>query len=184
MSTNINIPEGQQDRKDFKDWQVVAAYMAQEGICGNPECGNPLDRGFHRHHLDGDHTNNKIENLRLDCPECHRATLKGPKKDALDEHRKHEKYVFTRVNEAIDQTLAGKLSGASAERLLDAISLSLKMSHSVNGIDNDIEHIPLPIRMTIKQAERDVIIGGYVEGFKDCMKSFRQIIGESKPGGS
>jgi len=185
MSTKMGIPEGQQDRKDFKDWQVVAAFMAQEGVCS---CGNPLEHGFHRHHRNEDHTDSSVENLELKCPECHRATLKGEKKEALDKHRSYEQEIFKKLNEAIDQTLQGKLSGASAERLLDAISLGLKMSHQGNHVDEDIEHVPLPIKMAYKTAEREIVIEAYTEGFKDCLKSLRiqtsagPFGGESKDG--
>jgi len=184
MSTRISVPEGQQDRKDFSEWQVTAAWIAQEGVCYNFRtngCSNPLDQGFARHHKDENHANNATENLALLCPECHRATLKGNRKVALDKHREYEQQIFNKLNEAIDQTLLGKLSGASAERLLDAISLGLKMSHQGNHVDEDIERVPLSIRMAFKNAEREISIETYLEGFKDCLRTFNISFPEHVP---
>ena len=41
--------------------------------CGNSEwCGEPIK--LEVHHIDGDRTNNNIENLQLLCPNCHSIT--------------------------------------------------------------------------------------------------------------
>ena len=164
------------ERKDFKEWQVVIAYMAQEGVCFNEGCGNPLEHGFHRHHKDGNHSNVSLENLGLACPSCHRATLKekNPEKFKMyEEHRKHEKWVFDQVNEAIRQTLAGKLAGSVVERLNEVMTLSLKMSHRMNGVDDDIEYLPLAVKLAFKEAERDLAIDSYLKGFEACLSSIQ-----------
>ena len=41
--------------------------------CGNTEwMGKPI--ALELHHLDGDNTNNKLENLQILCPNCHAQT--------------------------------------------------------------------------------------------------------------
>ena len=53
----------QEDRKDFKPYQVELVFRKQDGICA--KCGRTLYKGFIRDHEDGDHSNNSIENLML-----------------------------------------------------------------------------------------------------------------------
>jgi len=164
------------ERKDFKDWQVTVVYMFQEGVC---HCGNSLANGFHRHHIDGNAENVSLDNLELRCAECHRATYRGRKRKQLMAHREHEKKIFADLNNLITQTLEGKLSGATSERLLEALSMSLKVSRRINRIDEDLEYPPPTITIFKRLVEQDILKDTYLEGFKDALSSIRTEAGDS-----
>ena len=99
------------ERRDFPKWKVELAYIAQDGVCAR--CGRPLDRGFHRHHKDGNPMNNSLENLELLCPECHYATFGHEgEKNPLEEHRNLERKILERLDDLIGKALDGQVSGA------------------------------------------------------------------------
>lgn len=76
--------QGWSKDKQLKDWsQYTRAstskrhLIKEKGhkceICGNTEwLGSPIT--LEVHHIDGDRTNNSIENLQLLCPNCHSTT--------------------------------------------------------------------------------------------------------------
>ena len=151
-------------RKDFPRWKVEQVYIAQDGVC--VRCGNSLEHGFHRHHKDGNPLNNSIENLELLCPECHRATLG----DAVAEHRKQEEKILNDLNRLIDECFAGRLSGAVVERLMEAMKISLKISKSLNKIDQGIESPPASIALLKRMQETRMLQEAYLEGFKEGVR--------------
>ncbi|MCP8313119.1 MAG: hypothetical protein H3Z53_01940 [archaeon] len=155
-------------RKDFPKWKVEQVYIAQDGSC--LKCGNSLEHGFHRHHKDGNPSNNEVSNLELLCAECHRATLG----DAITEHRKQEEKVLNDLNKLIDECFAGKLSGATVERMMDAITLSLKVSRNLNKLDEGIESPPASIALLKRMQETKILQEAYLEGFKDGVKWLSQ----------
>jgi len=165
------LSEKQAERKDFSEWAVTIVYMAQEGVCA--KCGNTLALGFHRHHKDGNRSNNSVNNLELLCMECHRATYRGAKRKRLQSHREYEKKVFDNLNEVIESTLKGSLAGSTTERLLEAMSTSLKLSRSINHIDDDIEYPPPTITVFRRLVEQNALTDAYMEGFKACLSAVR-----------
>jgi hypothetical protein len=152
------------DRRDFPRWKVEQVYIAQDGVCAR--CGSSLEHGFHRHHKDGNPLNNSIENLELLCPECHRATLG----DAIINHRKQEEKILNDLNRLIDECFAGRLSGAVVERLIEAMKMSLKISRSLNKIDQGIESPPASIALLKRMQETKMLQEAYLEGFKDGVR--------------
>lgn len=158
------------ERKDFQEWKVSVVFMAQEGICA--KCSNSLMLGFHRHHKNEDPTDISLENLELHCPECHRATLKGPKKRRWLAHRRYEKKIFLQLNELITSSLGGKMSGATAERLMEAMSLGLKISRRINDVDGTLEFPPPSFTIFRKFLERDTLSEAYLEGFRSALRAF------------
>lgn len=165
--------EGKQERKDFQVWKVTVAYVSQDGIC--LKCGNSLEHGFHRHHVDGDHGNNSLENLELRCKECHHASYRGRKKKDLGEHRIQEKAILEQLNQLIGDGIAGKLSGASAERLMEAMALAMKVSKRVNDIDIDIEYPPPAITLMKRLMETQTLSETFLDGFKRGVDSVRSM---------
>jgi hypothetical protein len=152
------------ERREFQRWKVEKVYIAQDGAC--IKCGNSLEHGFHRHHKDGNPSNNSIENLELLCPECHRATLG----EAIIEHRKQEEKVLRDLNRLIDECFAGKISGSVVERMIEAITLSLKISRNLNKIDEGIESPPASIALLKRMQETKILQEMYLEGFKDGVR--------------
>ena len=152
-------------RKDFFTWQVEAVYKAQDGVCAR--CGNSLEHGFHRHHKDGNHANNSIENLELLCPSCHRATLG----DAVKQHEEQERRILEKLNELIDKALDGKVAGAVVEKLIDAMQLSLRISRNLAKLDEGIESPPASIELAKRLQETKILTQTYLEGFKDGMRA-------------
>jgi len=152
------------DRRAFPVWRVELVYWIQDGVCA--KCGGSLERGFHRHHLNGDPTDNSVENLQLLCPECHLATLG----DALARHRQQEEKALNYLNNLLDQCFNGRLTGATVERILDAIALALKISRSLNGIDKGLESPPPSIALLRKLQESKILTETYMEGFKDGVR--------------
>ena len=70
----------------------------KENKCENPECGITDWHGhqlkFHLHHINGNHNDNRLENLMILCPNCHSLTenysgkkLKSEQKYCPDCHR-------------------------------------------------------------------------------------------------
>jgi len=156
------------EREDFPKWKVEQVYIAQDGVC--VRCGNTLEHGFHRHHKDGNPANNSIDNLELLCPECHRATLG----EAIVEHRKQEEKVLRDLNRLIDECFAGRISGAVVERMIEAITLTLKISRNLNRLDEGIESPPASIALLKKMQETKILQEAYLEGFKDGIRWISQ----------
>jgi len=152
------------ERRGFPQWRVELAYFAQDGVCAR--CGNTLEHGFHRHHKDGNPLNNTLDNLELLCPECHRATLG----EAYKKHREQEERALNYLNKLLAECFNGRLSGATVERLMDAITLSLKISRSSNRLDEGIESPPPTIALLKKLQETRILQETYLEGFKDGIR--------------
>ena len=156
-------------RKNFPKWKVEAVYYAQDGVCAR--CGGSLEKGFHRHHKDGNPMNNSIDNLELLCPECHRATLG----DEIEKHRQMEARILEKLNTLIDYAFEGKLSGAQVERLLEAMKLALKISRKQAKYDEGLETPPASIVLLRKLKETKILQDIYLEGFKDGVRYATQI---------
>jgi len=153
-------------RKDFKKWQVDLVYELQDGCCLG--CGTSLEHGFHRHHKDGDHSNNKTDNLELYCPECHHARKGEAAKTAWTSHKERESKALKDLDKLISQALGeGKLSGATAERILEAISKGLSVSR--RGLDRP-ESVPASILIERKYKQREVQLESYIEGIKEGIR--------------
>jgi len=152
------------ERRDFPQWKVDLVYIAQDGVC--TRCGGTLAHGFHRHHKDGNPHNNSIDNLELLCAECHRATL-GDKYKA---HVEQEKRVLENLNKLIELGFEGKLSGANMERLLEAMTLSLKVSRQINELDKGIEYPSPWLVFGQRQGELARITEAYLNGLREGIK--------------
>ena len=160
-------------RKDFPEWKVTAVYVSQDGAC--LRCGRSLADGFQRHHKDSNRSNNSVENLELVCVACHRATFA---KDSIDKHRDQERYVLDKLNTTIQNALDGKVAGAVVEKLVDACTMSLKVSRQVNELDQGVEYPPASIGIFSKFKEREAQLDSYVEGFRAGSLATQKVLKE------
>ena len=154
------------ERRDFQKWKVELVYRLQDGVCS--KCGAPLSKGFHRHHKDGDPSNNSIDNLELLCPKCHYATFGDD--NPFERHKRVERKVFDQIQQLLDKAFSKELSGAHIEKILDALTLELKLSRSVENLDWEIERPPASIALEYRIAEMQANMRAYVEGFKEGFK--------------
>ena len=160
-------------RQDFSKFNVEVVYSAQDGSC--KKCGNALEAGFHRHHVNGDASDNSVSNLELYCAECHRATLGEAAKKQFEEHKAQEKRVLESLNMLIDEIFQGEMSGAKAERAIAALSMSLKVSRRYNEIDKGLEKPPVSIVMARRMAESKILYDSLQEGYREGLKVGVQI---------
>jgi len=144
-------------RRDFKGWAVDLVYRLQDGICAKEKCSKTLANGFHRHHEDGDSTNNSIENLKLFCAECHGG-------EAYATYIKKKKKGLSDVEAAINMALEGKLSGAAMDKLLDAIKLGLGLTREIYG--KGMEQVPASIKMEQYLLSSGILLKEYEKGVK------------------
>jgi len=168
------MSEGQKDRKMWKKWAVDAIYEMQEGVCSN--CGAGLEQtGFHQHHKNEDHSDNSLENLVLLCPRCHHATFGGDK-NPYTAQQEQEGRILEKLNILIEQALDPntKVSGASMEKLVDAMGLSLKVSRSVTDVDYGRQYTPAAVKLQRKMADQEAQAESYMAGYMDAVK---QLIG-------
>jgi len=146
------------ERKDFKKWLVDIVYEQQQGMC--KRCGRSLEQGFHKHHKDGDASNNSVENLELLCPECHG----GEQYKTLQQQRvKH----LQQIEDIIGLASSGEVSGAVVEKITELIKLGLSLE---NKIYSDVELPPVNIRLQTNIAIQQMLLKEYQRGFEDGLK--------------
>ena len=137
-------------------------------------CGASLEQtGFHREHINGNNNDNSLSNLRLGCPKCHGATYGSD--DPYQKHLGVEKKVLENLNTLVSQALdpASKISGASLEKLLDAMTLTLKVSRNTSEVDYGVERTPSSIKLRRGLSENEALIDKWLEGvFFGMQKAF------------
>lgn len=62
------------------------------------------------------------------------------------------------------------MSGAVVERLIEAMKMALKISRSLNGIDNGMESSPASIALLKRMQETQILQEAYLERFKDRVR--------------
>ena len=149
----------QEDRKDFSQWQVAIAYNLAEGLC--KKCGKPLGKYFHRHHIDGDHSNNGTENLELYCASCHAG-------EAYKTHIAQKKLALGNVEALIDKSIKGEVSGAAAEKAIEAIKLQLSLIEQCYPAE--LEELPVEIRTRNYLMGSGLLLKEYEKGVREGIK--------------
>jgi hypothetical protein len=124
----------QDDRRDFKPYQVELVYKEQDGCC--KKCGKPLGHGFIRDHENGNHCDNSIGNLRLLCASCNGS-------EAYATYRKQMIASFNDTNVLVKKAIDGAIAGTIVDKALDAIKLSLSLNTQLYGYE--IEKPPAAI---------------------------------------
>jgi len=149
----------QEDRRDFPEWKVKAVYLKQDGACA--KCGCSLADGFHRHHMDGDHSNNSLDNLQLLCPDCHYVTFCSEKWNA---HKDVEREVLETLKKALLSATDKELSGAALERIVETAVKVLQVSRREKGLNKPMERLP-ELHLQYSRSDMWNWIQGYKEGF-------------------
>ena len=70
----------------------------------------------------------------------------------------------------IDECFAGRLSRAVVERLIEDIKISLKISRSLDKIDQRIESPPASITLLKRMQETRMLQEACLQGFKDGVR--------------
>lgn len=109
-------------RKNFSTNTIEEVYTEQGGVCAN--CDRSLFGGYHAHHKNGNNFDNNIENCQLLCISCHG----GKQYITLQEQKK---VTITDLDALIKTGIEGKASGATIERLLDAIKMKLSLERQL-----------------------------------------------------
>ena len=108
--------------------------LLEEGIkeykCENPECGLSEWHGkpipLELHHINGDNTDNRIENLQLLCPNCHTFTDNyGGKNQRLNKAKKEQKKKIKGLSENEKKEIIECSSGYDSIK-----KIAIKTNHS------------------------------------------------------
>jgi len=145
-------------RKDFEPWKVATVYNLQEGICF--KCGKPLGKKFHRHHKDGDNSNNSIDNLELHCASCHGG-------EAYVTHIKQKKAIIGNIGALIKGLNEKTISGSAGQVELESIKLKLKLIEQC--YPHDLEELPIEIRVKNYLVGSGLLLKEYEKGYKEGM---------------
>lgn len=145
----------QETRKDFEPWKVATAYNVQEGLCF--KCGKPLGEKYHRHHVDGDHSNNEVSNLELHCASCHGG-------EAYTTHINQKKMALGNVEAIIEKSIKGEISGAGTEKAIEAIKLQLRLIGQC--YPTELEELPPEIRTRNYLVGSGILLKEYEKGVK------------------
>lgn len=145
----------QDDRKDFKPWVVAIVYNEQQGVCA--KCGNPLKSKYHRHHKNGDHADNSLENLELHCTACHSG-------EAYITYLNQKKQALGNVEALVHKITKGEISGSAAERGVEAIKLQLSLIEQC--YPTELEDLPVEIRTRNYLVGSGILIKEYEKGVR------------------
>jgi len=144
-----------QERKNFPTKIIEEVFEEQGRQCA--KCSKSLFNGYHVHHRDGDNSNIERENCQLLCPGCHG----GEMYKTLQEQKKA---VITDIDKLLSAGLDGKASGATLEKLLDAIKLKLSLQRQVMN-DPPLE-VPSSVKAETYISVMEHGLREYERGFK------------------
>lgn len=145
-------------RKSFEPWKVSIVHNMQEGICR--KCGRPLGKKFHRHHKDGDNSNNSLDNLELYCASCHGG-------EAYTTHIKQKKAIIGNIGLLIEGLNNKTISGSAGQVELESIKLKLKLIEQC--YPHDLEELPVEIRVKNYLVGSGLLLKEYEKGYREGM---------------
>ena len=90
---------------------------------------------------------------------------------SLEEHREQERKVLDALNRLIEEIFQGRISGALADKAIDAIRLSLRVSRQINELDEGLESPPVSILVAKKLLESRMLQQTYLEGWKEGFRA-------------
>ena len=150
------------ERRDFKRWVIDLCFEAQQGLCS--KCGVSLEsEPYHAHHKNKDNTDNSLTNIELLCVKCHHGTYA---ESAYEKHKAQEVKTLIDLNKLIDSALdpASKISGAALEKLLEAMTLALRVSRNATEVDYGAMRTPASIKLQRSMADQDARLQSFMDG--------------------
>lgn len=143
-------------RKNFSTKVIEEVFEEQGRCCG--KCGNSLLNGYHAHHKNGKPEDNSKENCQLLCRGCHGGeqyqTLQAKKKLVIED-----------IDSLVETGINGKASGATLDKLLDAIKLKLSLLRQVH--EDDILQVPNSVKLETYASVMEHGLREYEKGFKN-----------------
>ena len=125
--------------------------------CAN--CGNPILHGFQAHHIDCNNNNNDEQNCALLCRSCHAGTQ-------YDTLQKQKAAAIKQLDSLIEAGVTGKISGASIDKLLDGIKMSLSLQEQLYQEEyfSASPELKMEYSMVIAEAELKARTEGFLAG--------------------
>jgi len=157
------------ERKNFSTKVIEEVYSEQGGVCAN--CDRVLINGYHTHHKNSDASDNSKENCQLVCPSCHG----GKQYETLQEQKRQ---VISDLDKLISVGIDGKASGATIEKLLDAIKLKLSLQRQTT-IEDTLEP-PASVKMETYVTVQQELLKRFEQGFIEGLTKGIELIKEKK----
>lgn len=173
----------QDDRQGFKDWKTDLIFQTQEGRCANCGCSlentgffvsddgditEKVEGNYHKHHSNKDHTDDSLTNEILLCPRCHWSTYGDA--NPYTKFQEQNTRILDGLNDLINQALSNKMSGASMDKLIEAMTLSLKQAKEVTRVNEGIFYTPPSVKLQRRMADQEAKQDAYFEGYSQAVK--------------
>lgn len=177
----------QDTRKHFEEWKVHYAFMQQEGRC--KQCGGTLDYGigtgkkYEKHHANGDHSNNKVENLELLCKSCHMATLAKTDKDYEGRYKKYlekKTEIFNQLINLTEKAMNKELAGTVISSTIELVNMEQKALAEEYNMNEGVFYPPPSIKSMIYIKNMKNELEAMKEGIRIGMSSLVDILKEKK----
>ena len=146
-------------------------YGVKEYRCENPKCGISSwcgeDIVLQLHHINGDHYDNRLENLVLLCPNCHSQTSNFTSKNSSDSLNS----ILEKI--AIDEAKSGK---ENLLRFEETRKREIKENRIKQGkyTEEERKNLKRPVKRFCKQCGKIITGKGKIFCSLECMTQFQR----------